>query len=87
MALKRHVQDSGGVEKDASNTESEGSGGRSRTAGTNRDFDAQSDNQGHGHPRGERHGEQVVGDGADTGEKGGLPGGDRGMGKAADAEE
>lgn len=54
--LKRDVQDHRGIKKQPTRRTMERSPGRSRTAGTDRDFDetGQSDNQGHGHPREER---------------------------------
>ncbi len=53
--LKRHVEDEHGVSKEMP-ARQERQKGRSRTAGTDRDFDdsGTSENQGHGHPREER---------------------------------
>jgi hypothetical protein len=57
MANPRRGQEDGTVETDASpQKETAKRAHRSKTEGTNRDFDesGESDNQGHGHPREER---------------------------------
>jgi hypothetical protein len=58
--LRRVVQDNRGTPKQPTRANREPQRGRSRTAGTDRDFDEKetSENQGHGHPR-EEHRPQV----------------------------
>lgn len=55
--IKRDVQDDQGTKKLPTRQTQPRRHGRSRTAGTDRDFDESgvADNQGHGHPREEHH--------------------------------